>query len=159
MNTRIKSLLILTLVVVMLLVIGTAYASAPVPGQGNFYLKAEPVINSIRLASDNMFVDQTLVFGYDGTMVGESIADVTCLVKPDGKTICHGSEVFTGNVEDQSGSFVFQVAVKIDVTGQLKGQWVILDGTGDLANLRGGGTVAGTTAVGTYTLDFHFDPN
>lgn len=159
MNTRIKSLLILTVTMVMLLVIGTASARSPIPGEGDFYLKAAPVINGIKEANGNMFVDQTLVFGYEGTMVGESIADVTCLVKPDGKTICHGQEVFAGSVEDQSGTFVFQVAVKIDVAGQIKGQWIILQGTGELANLRGGGTVAGTTAVGTYTLDYHFDPN
>jgi hypothetical protein len=91
-------------------------------------------------------------------MIGESIADVTCLAKPNGKTICHGTEIFTGSVEDKSGTFVFQVAVKIDETGQIKGQWVILDGTSDLTNLKGRGTVAGTTLVGTYTLDFHFEP-
>jgi hypothetical protein len=159
MNTRIKSLLILAITVVMLFVIGTASASTPISGEGNFYLMAAPVINSAKQANGNMFVDQTLVFGYDGTMVGESIADVTCLVKPDGTTICHGREVFSGSVEDQSGTYVFQVAVKVDETGQLKGQWIILDGTGELENLKGGGTVSGTTAAGSYTLDFHFDPN
>jgi hypothetical protein len=159
MNKKIKLLLLLTVPMILLFVFGTAFAGSPNPGEGNFFLAAEPVINSIKQANGNLFIDQTLVFAFDGIMIGESIADVTCLAKPDGKTVCHGTEVFTGVVDGRTGTFVFQVAVKIDETGQLKGQSTILDGTSELANLKGEGTVAGTTASGTYTLDIHFDPN
>jgi len=158
MNKINKSLLLFTVTVILLFVVATAYASTPNQGSGNFNLIAEPIINSLRQANGNMFINQTLVFEYDGTMIGESIADVTCLAKPTGQTVCHGREVFTGSVEGKSGTFVFQVSVKIDETGQIKGQWIILKGTSELANLKGGGTVAGTTASGTYTLNFHFDP-
>jgi len=143
----------------LLFIVTTTYASTPNPGEGNFTLIADPVINSVRQANGNMIMNETLVFAYDGTMVGESIADVTCLAKPTGQVVCHGREVFTGSVEGKSGTFVFQVAVKIDETGQLKGQWIVLKGKSDLANLKGEGTVAGTTASGSYTLNFHFDPN
>ncbi len=159
MNIRIKSLFLLIITLMLLFVVTTAYASTPNQGEGNFYLIAEPVINSARQANGNMIMDETLVFAFDGTMIGESLADVTCLAKPTGQVVCHGREVFTGSVEGKSGTFVFQVAVKIDETGQLMGQWIILKGTSDLANIKGEGTVAGTTASGTYTLDFHFDPN
>ena len=158
MNKGIKSLLLLTIALMLLFVVSTAYASKPNEGGGDFYLTAEPVINSVRFANSNTFINQTLVFEYEGTMVGESVADVTCLAKTTGQTICHGREIFTGSVDGKSGTFVFQVAVKIDETGQIKGQWIILKGTSELENLKGGGTVAGTTLVGTYTLDFHFDP-
>lgn len=159
MNTRIKPLLLLSMTLMLLFVFTTAYASAPNPGEGNFFLTTEPVINSIKQANGNMFIEQTLVFGYDGTMIGESVADVTCLAKPTGKTVCHGTEVFTGVVDGRIGTFVFQVAVKIDEAGQIKGQWTITEGTSELVNLKGQGTVEGTTLVGTYTLDFHFEPD
>ena len=158
MITRIKSLLLLIITLILLFVVSTAYASAPNSGEGNFFLTTEPVINSIKLANGNTFIKQTLVFGYDGTMIGESVADVTCLAKPNGKTVCHATEVFTGVVDGRTGTFVHQVAVKIDEAGQLKGQWTIIEGTSELVNLKGQGTVEGTTLAGTYTLDFHFEP-
>ena len=78
MNTRIKSLFLLIITLMLLFVVTTAYASTPNLGEGNFNLIAEPVINSVRQANGNMIIDQTLVFAYDGTMIGESITDVTC---------------------------------------------------------------------------------
>jgi len=159
MNTRSKSILLIALALVSLLIVSTAYASKPVQGAGTFYLNDDPIINSVRQADGNMIINQTLSFDYDGTIVGSSIADVTCLAKPTSETVCHGRETFTGSLEGKSGTFVFQVTVKVDETGQIKGQWTILEGTSELAALHGSGTVAGTVDDGTYTLNYHFDPN
>lgn len=46
---------------------------------------------------------------------------------------------FTGKVLDKSGTMVIQLVGKRE-SGIWHGQWVILSGTGDLANLRGEGT-------------------
>jgi len=47
----------------------------------------------------------------------------------------------------------------VDATGAFQGQWVIISGTGGLANLRGVGTMwVDEYGVARYTVQYHFDP-
>ncbi len=69
---------------------------------------------------------------------------------------------FTGTVMDESGTMVIQLVGRRPESGYWQGQWVILSGTGDLANLRGEGTWGGPGfgAVGpdiSYSGQIHFE--
>ncbi len=70
---------------------------------------------------------------------------------------------FTGTVNDREGTLVLQLIGKKPADSDWAGTWVILSGTGDLANAHGGGTWGGPGfgAEGPdcwYEGDVHFDP-
>ena len=72
---------------------------------------------------------------------------------PDGVTV----NGVTGKIN------VFYWATADAATGAFQGQWVIVSGTGDLANLRGHGTMWSTetdieSGIAWYTIDYHFGP-
>jgi hypothetical protein len=94
-----------------------------------------------------------------GTMEGKWIHDEW--------DVCHATGKITaiGVWDTPDGVTVDGVAGKIHVlywatqdaaTGEFQGQWVILSGTGGLANLRGGGTMWADAAGAYYTMYYRF---
>ena len=72
---------------------------------------------------------------------------------PDGVTLNDDGESYFGNIHVRYWGTV-DMATEV-----FEGQWVILSGTGELANLRGHGTVGSDPAIGAYsTFVYHFDP-
>jgi hypothetical protein len=69
---------------------------------------------------------------------------------------------FEGTVNDKEGTLLIHLNAKGisgGSPGTLKGTWVIISGTGDLANLRGQGTFTNAgMGVFSYKGQIHFDP-
>jgi hypothetical protein len=76
---------------------------------------------------------------------------------------------FTGAVGDKEGTVQIQLVGKKPLDGEWYGQWVILGGTGDLANIHGRGTWSGPGYRDDvkdpdhpdcfYSGHIHFDPH
>ena len=80
---------------------------------------------------------------------------------PDGSVWINVRAVDTfseATVMGKTGGLTIRLNMVVDVTETYTGTWVIIGGTGELANLHGQGTVSGPkTAVG-YSGQVHFDP-
>jgi hypothetical protein len=137
-----------------------ANASAPTTGSGSFTSTATNI--QIRQAGGNTIITATEIQTLSGLLNGTRIAEGIQVNHPDGTFTASDIGTFTGTVEGRSGTVVISGAsngVGLSGTGVI----VASQGTGGLAALRGSGTfqprITGpTTAEGTYTLDFHFDP-
>jgi len=74
---------------------------------------------------------------------------------PDGVTFIDDGDVYEGTIHVRYGGTVDMA------TGVFEGQWVIISGTGDLANLRGQGTIWSDPAIDPDlhgSFQYHFDP-
>jgi hypothetical protein len=61
-------------------------------------------------------------------------------------------------VAGQPGTVQFQDVVFLEQGGALRGTFVIVAGTGNLATLHGRGTFQGAAGAGTYTAQVFFAP-
>jgi hypothetical protein len=120
----------------------------------------------VRMAGCNTFMTTYDEGVWTGTFEGESTEVGVVVVHCSGKTSFNGSLSFVGEVNGESGSLEMSVVGQCcDEQGHWKGQWVILSGTGGLANLRGQGAWFGPGAGGPFkwgTVDYagnyHFEP-
>lgn len=152
-----RLLLTLMMVSAALLPTVSAQASAPVDGSGTFAFLGPPTILEVRQADGNLFITQVVPIDNTGTLNGPSIFEATFIIHPDGTLTAQGIETFTGTVDGVPGTLVFQATATGNGTS-LRGNFVIVSGTGGLANLRGQGTFEGIGASGTYSLQTHSDP-
>jgi hypothetical protein len=78
---------------------------------------------------------------WTGTFVGTSSESYKGVIMPDGTLTALIRIEFTGSVQGASGTLRMQTTVlgKSSVDAGMMGRWVILSGSGDLANLRGQG--------------------
>ena len=137
-----------------------ANASAPTTGSGSFTSVATNI--QIRQADGNTIITATEIQTLSGFFTGTRVAEGIQVNHPDGTFTASDSGTFTGTVEGRSGTVVISGASS-GVGDSGTGVIVADQGTGGLATLRGQGTfqprITGpTTAEGTYTLNFHFDP-
>jgi len=162
-----RKVLLASLVICMLALLSTlsmsVHATPPRPASGIWtYIPAD--MTPIKLADDNTFFEVKSIDIVTGTFDGPG-AGVDVLV-------LHSSGFWTGigvatfedcMVDGKSGTLVIRWAAHTTAeTGLWSGQWVILSGTGDLANLRGQGTFWGPEEAGGFTYPYsgwiHFDP-
>ena len=131
-------------------------ASKPTKFSGTF-TNISSTIAGVRAAGRKRFVDRTVTWKFaEGDFLGTSVAQLTYTFPPNGKVTFSGTETFTGTLDGKSGTFVVPQSASINgTTGQ--GRFVILSGTGGLANLHGQGTFLGTSESGTWSGKFHFD--
>lgn len=143
-------------------------ATPPTAGSGWFDLLIPEVGEETRFAGGNMIVH---VWGGGGTLFGAFegtwIHDEWMVVHlASGKATLHGvwdtpdGVIFNG---DKEGTVHVRYWGTVDLaTGVFQGRWVILSGTGELANLRGRGTVWAPDidhpGCAGYTIEYHFDP-
>ena len=143
------------------------HATRPTTGSGWFDQLIPEEGGEVRVAGGNTIVH---VWGGGGTLFGIFegiwIHDEWMVVHPSGKATLHGvwdtpegvtfNGVYSGTVHVRYWGTVNLA------TGVFQGKWVILSGTGDLANLRGQGTVWFDPAIDPnyvhYTVQYHFDP-
>ena len=92
---------------------------------------------------------------WTGTLAGTGSADGHFLLHKDGLATARNIHTLEAEVEGKSGTLTI-----ISVQAKMYGQWRILSGTGDLANLHGHGTVSIMTppVLYSYTGQVHFDP-
>lgn len=129
-----------------------AGASVLMPASGTFV--DVTTSTQVRTADGNLIITQTVTQTLTGTFTGTASQQATTVVHETGAANFHGSETCTCTVAGRSGSLVFGFSGTAAPDGSFEGQFVILSGTGDLANLNGRGTIQ---SPGTYTGVIHFD--
>jgi hypothetical protein len=119
-------------------------------------------ITSVRTAGPNTFVTgkfDTYPDAFTGTFSGTATNVFRLILNPSGMDV-QLFFTFTGTVAGRSGTCIIKFEGHGEGIGKpITGTWVILSGTGDLANLHGTLQVEGTAGVILYyTGMIHFDP-
>ena len=161
-------LTLITVFMVLSMLLIAAHAGPPTTAEGLWqYI---PTIEDVKVANGNTFIYTTEVGQWTGTFEGDSTEIGKVVQHSSGLVSFKGTVSFVGNVGDKSGTLkMVAVGSKPDrLPGtEWEGTWVILSGTGDLANLRGHGTWRGPgwdpthpTEWGNiyYSGEIHFDP-
>lgn len=162
-----KKVLLLTLLTVcMVLPMGSlpVYATPPTEVSGIFDMAVITVTGS-RTAGPNTFIYGTDVEVWQDDLVGVGKTEwVVRMVHASGVVTFSSLGVFTGTVlGSDEGTMEYRLTGQIPPGGgDWYGQWVILGGTGGLANVRGQGTWWGP-GMGFdpdhwYEGQVHFDP-
>jgi len=127
-------------------------ATSLMPASGTFV----DVVTStqVRVADGNLILTQTVTQTLTGTFTGTASQQATTVVHPTGAGNFFGTETCTCTVAGKTGSLVLGFSGTAAPDGSFEGQFVIIGGTGGLANLNGRGTVQ---SPGTYTGVIHFD--
>ncbi|TMD08712.1 MAG: DUF3224 domain-containing protein [Chloroflexi bacterium] len=129
-----------------------AGATSLMPASGNFF--DVPTSTQVRTADGNLIITQTVTQTLTGTFTGTASQQVTTVVHKTGAANFFGSETCTCVVAGLSGSLVLGFSGTGAPDGSFEGQFVILSGTGGLANLNGRGTIQ---SPNSYTGVIHFD--
>ena len=108
----------------------------------------------VRTADGNVILSQTITQTLTGTVSGIAKQESTTVVHASGAANFFGTETCTCTVAGKSGSLVLGFSGTGAPDGSFEGQFVILSGTGGLANLNGRGTIQ---SPNTYTGVIHFD--
>jgi hypothetical protein len=115
----------------------------PLPASGDFF----PCFNYAgppRQVGENVIITFNISGTSTGTITGSVVGTELDVVHPDGSITLHGSFVFTGSVNDTSGTLLFSYdGIGNAVTGHETVHFVGSRGTGDLA-----GTYVNVTAEG-----------
>jgi hypothetical protein len=108
----------------------------------------------VRMADGNLIITQTISQRLMGTFTGTASQQATTVVHPTGAANFFGAETCTCTVAGKTGSLVIGFSGTSAPNGSIEGQFVIISGTGDLANLNGRGTLQ---SPNSYTGVIHFD--
>jgi hypothetical protein len=162
-----KRLVVMWILVCMLLPVASApvYASESVEVSAEIDYWFQPT--AIRQAGPNMFMDAVEQEVYRGDMEGTGNSVFTVGMFRDFWTVWLRSE-FEGVIDGREGTLVMQLVGKKPVGEDWYGTWVIISGTGELANAHGEGSWWGPGYRSDektpgdpdcYTLGLiHFDP-
>jgi len=163
--------LLLIPIVLCALILGVTPAGAEPPEEASGEWAYAPDLGGItsRTAGNTTFLYGTEVSTFTGTIVGTSNDDwvVVCHQKgPESvMTSIRLTVEFTGEVAGRVGSFTMKASGKQDSTvcapvgATWYGKWVIIGGTGELADLHGNGEWTGPDNIFKwgYTGKIHFD--
>jgi len=129
-----------------------AGATSLMPASGTFV----DVVTStqVRVADGNLILTQTVTQTLTGTITGTATQQATTVVHPSGAANFFGAETCTCSVGGKTGNLVFGFSGTGAPNGSFEGQFVILSGSGELANLNGRGTLQ---SPNSYTGVIHFD--
>ncbi len=140
-------------------------ASAPTDVVGKLfyvpYLAGEP-----KIVGGNTFLKTYEDSWWEGTLEGYSYDECKVVVHRSGLWTYNAKAYFSGSVDGRTGELTLRLnGRRPDAFSEWTGQWVILSGTGELANLHGQGTFYGPGSpgfgeVGEITIEgqVHFDP-
>jgi len=144
-----------------ILLIPIVHATPPQTAEGEWkysLLPGYPV--TTKVAGGNTFRYGEEEGTWTGTFDGTSEDYFEVIMHPSGFVTCQGQINFDGTVNGKSGTMVILFVGKKNLeTGLWSGKWVILSGTGDLANLRGKGTWEGPSFDLDYSGQIHFEPS
>lgn len=148
--TRFSSLPI-ALLVVWTVLAPSASAATRVAVSGSF-TQVDFAITDSRTAGDLTFFSFTETDVLDGSLTGTSELTGECIVFPSQEAMCKATETFTGTFDGTAGTLTFLDVVRLNLaTGTVSGQFVITDGSGGLASVRGIGSFSGAGTSGTYS--------
>src|SRR5438477_7184143 len=120
----------------VLLALPSAQAQ-PIPATGST-TDCEHVISQ-RIVGSNTITILEITVCFHGTFEGTWVGTERDVFRADGTGTVHSSGVFSGTVNGRSGTMVFSLEVSITRNGDVT-NWVVDQGTGDLAGLHGQGT-------------------
>ena len=109
----------------------------PIPASGST-TDCEHVISQ-RIVGSNTITILEITVCFHGTFEGTWVGTERDVFRADGTGTVHSSGVFSGTVNGRSGTIVFSLQVSITRNGDVT-NWVVDQGTGDLAGLHGQGT-------------------
>ncbi|HET9724725.1 MAG TPA: hypothetical protein VFR44_12915 [Actinomycetota bacterium] len=135
-----RTILLLAAIALMLAMVGTpAAAEPPVPATGVWsWVGGE--WNQVDLPSGGARFTGTEFGHWTGTFVGTSAESYKGVIMPNGTLTALIRIEFTGSVDGAHGTLLMQTTVWAkSLVEPMTGRWVILGGSGDLANLRGQG--------------------
>ena len=135
-----------------------AWATAPTSGSGTLTPISFTVTN-FYTKDGNAFVTATEVDDLSGPLLGTwTTTDEKIVFHPNGLLNFQETDHFVGTVAGRSGTLDVQFVGTGNAATTFEGQFAILSGTGDLANLNGQGTMLGdsTTGAATYMIQYHF---
>jgi hypothetical protein len=158
-----KRLLVLPLVLFALL-FGAAPASAGPPQEASGEWTYVPTLVGVKQAGPNLFFYGTDIGTWTGTFEGTTTEDFVVVCHPNaGVTFYKGTMEFTGSVDGREGTMILktngiQATDTCDPSpAPWSGRWVIIGGTGELADVHGTGTFTGPSLDLDYSGQVHFD--
>jgi hypothetical protein len=157
---------LLTVVMVLTTLAVPAFAEPPTTVSGTFDYTFE-LLEDPRQANGNVFLHAQEWETWEGSFSGDSIAEFWVTQFREGNMNVWLRSEFTGTVlgvgAGDGDKMVIQLVGKKPAGEDWYGQWVIVGGEGDLAQVRGRGTWGGPGfgAVGPdiwYSGQIHFEP-
>lgn len=135
-----------------------AWATTPAEGGGTFTFA--PTVTSSREADGNTFLTLTAKETITGAITGAATVQFNQVIHSSGESNLKGLITCACSVGGQSGTveFRFEGTGAGTAASPLDGQFVIQNGSGGLAGLRGDGRFHSIGPGGTYTVRWHFDP-
>jgi hypothetical protein len=131
---------------------GTAAAAPVLMTASGGFTRTSFTQENVRQIDGITLFDFTETDTLTGTFEGSSVIHGSCIVRATGAGTCLARETFTGKVAGKTGTVEFQDFITLEPSGAAHGRFVIVGGTGELANLRGSGSFEGTPeGTGTYT--------
>ena len=121
--------------------------ASPLAAVHGYSNDCESLISEEHHGANTIFVlsiTATFTGSFDGSWVGTE-RDV---IHGDGSVRIQGTGVFTGSVSGRSGTMVFSYRVIVSPDGTETTHWVVAEGTGDLAGIRGQGTTPNDEETG-----------
>jgi hypothetical protein len=119
-------------------------------------------------ANGDTVVTVTITETFTGTLAGSWVGTEWELVHADGSGTFQGAGVFTGSVDQHSGSAVFSYSGSFTPDGVGQAKWVLSSGSDGLQGISGQGTFEGTMAnptadcvapfAGTYSGQIYSNP-
>jgi hypothetical protein len=160
-----KSRLFITLLIVILLFILAVPAQAGPPDNAGGRWWYLPFIDDMKQAGCNTFITSSEIGEWTGTFVGDSTESGKVVAHCTGQLSFNATVTFDEvTVDGKQGGLVMSVNGTKPAGSEWVGGWVILSGTGDLANLHGQGTWWGPGAPGweqwgyvDYAGKYHFE--
>jgi len=163
-----RKMLLTPLIVCMVALLSTlwmpaVHATTPIPVSGIWSWTASDF--SWKYADGNEFLSAVEHDTLTGTFLGNGEGPFTMVIHPEGFITGRGRTLWTVTVQEKSGTLVIQWAGKTkwnDAEGAWWWwfMWVILSGTGELANLHGQGTCWGPGPPGVeMSGQIHFAPD
>ena len=132
----------LLMCIVTLLTLSTpVHATPPTTASGTVDYTFD--VTGMREADGNTFLYAIEWEDWMGDFEGTAVAFFRVEVFSSGSMNVWLRSTFTGTVNDESGTLVIQLVGKKPLGEDWYGQWVIISGTDELANLRGQGAWGG----------------
>ena len=123
---------------------------------GDFFFTSVVIISE-EVEEDEMTITQTFTGDITGTLTGTFAGSGTTVIELEtGEFEGQAMFTFTGTVDGTLGTLAISTESE-GIGDSSQGEFEIVSGTGDLANLEGEGTFEVTLGVGTYSGDLEFD--
>lgn len=145
-------------IVGLALLSGAAHAddADELTGDGTVMLISKEIL-SMQQEHDTTLVTLRVTARVDGLLQGTLESNETARVHADGSIdVVSSHETFTGNVEGKSGTLEFHEHSVIDASGNMTGEFEVVNGSGELAGARGCGSLRGASDTNTYQITLRF---